>query len=190
MKTQRWLALLLLPLAALVLTSCGTVDVRSTINSAADFQKYHSFNFAPVAQRFDPAVFSVINQVRVKNAIEATLKEKGLKLADNPDLLASYYFSVKDKTYDSRNPSSEGNSVRDTFQKYYGAKYSTLGSMDEQGNLQYNEGTLVIEVIDRRTSQTVYEGIVTGVVRQGQPDQKVEKRIDEAVHAALAKWPR
>ena len=115
MKTQRWLALLVLPFAALVLTSCGTVDARSTINSAAEFHQYQSFNFAPVVKSFDPAEFSVINQVRVKNAIEAALKEKGLKLADNPDLLASYYFSVKNKAYDAKNPSSEGNSVASRY---------------------------------------------------------------------------
>jgi len=190
MKTQRWLALWLLPLAALGLTSCGTVDVLSRINTSADFHHYQSFNFAPVKKSFDPEVFSVVNQVRVKIAIEEVLKKKGLKLADDPDLLVGYFFSVKSKAYDTSNPSSEGNSVRDMYQKYYGATYSSLGSVDEKGNLNYKEGTMVIDLTDRRKGELVYEGIATGVVQGGQSDEKVEKRIEEAVRAALAKLPR
>lgn len=183
----------LLLLALLVVSGCGTVQVETARDPAATFRNYRTFNFKAPLPGSNPAYMSKINQERVRNAITQELVKRGLTLSalsEQPDLLVSFYLRVKRKSFDLEHPTAEGDSVGATMANYFGFYYKSGQSLNQQDTIPYHEGTLVIDVIDVKKDRLVWQGIVTGVLYPGQPDDQIQRRIQEAVHAAFKRFPR
>lgn len=54
---------------------------------------------------------------------------------------------------------------------------------------QYDVGTLLIDVIDRKRNQLVWRGVGEARLRQSRTPEESERRIQKTVDAVLAKFP-
>jgi len=176
-------------LVLLLTNGCESVNVKTATDPGADFRKYHTFNFKESAQGADNTQISQANRALIQDAIRQELEKRGFALSPEPDLWATWYLSAVHKVYDPRNAAQPGDSIGATMKKHYGFMYGNDANMQNQQTVPYHEGTLVIALVDRRTNQAVWEGLVSDVL-DNHPDKQSEKRIRDAVAAAFRKFPK
>lgn len=151
------------------LSACApavNVEQRANVN----YSRYRTFDFADTEVKTDgtrnPLLNSPIAQDRIKQAIAGELAKRGLRQVEaSPDLLVTThtYVEKSERTvYDTYGgpgyayPYSVG--YRGAFLPInYGAWY-TPAYYNSPRTVQYNEGTLIIDFIDRRTNNLVWRG--------------------------------
>ena len=147
-------------------TSGVNVEQRDNVN----FARYRTFDFAETKVKTNgngnPLLHSPIAQDHIKDAIAAELAKRGLRQVDNnPDLLITTHTYVDE-------------AERTVYNTYPGAGYAYPYSVGYRGaflpinygyyyspayyqtphTVQYTEGTLIIDFIDRRTNNLVWRG--------------------------------
>jgi len=131
---------------------------------------------------------SQLNQNRIMNAISDEFKKKGLlAVSSNPDLLIHTTAIVKDKQSLSSNTTYTGGYGYGGYYRPYGwgggmsTGYTTY-SVDE-----YKDGSLIIEVVDAKTKNLLWEGI--GNKEIDKPAKDLDAAVKDAVAKILAGYP-
>ena len=174
----RLAGLTVLASAAIVATGCASMAVSSYAERGADIRRYQTYNWGP------PDTFSTGDprldnnrffEERVRAQVEKRLADKGLeKTAEAPDLLVHYHASVTQEI-----------DVRDVDEEY--AHCETGGC----GPYVYDAGTLLVDLVDRRSNTLVWRGWAEGSVDGVVDNQEwLEERIDEAVARIIERLPR
>jgi len=175
----------ILLLAALVLTSCSRIVVSVDHDSAADFRALQTYAWRPGPQgeMADPRFDSAVIDKYVRAAIDRVLASKGYRMAApgaTADFLVGYDAVTRQKV------------SAQTINRRYG--YRAVPSGGWRGGPQthvpdYDQGTLVIDIIDSGTVQLLWRGSGTGVVDPQASPEKREQRINDAVERILADFP-
>lgn len=169
---------------AVFATACAGPFVRSDFDSAAEFGGFRSFAWLdPVSSDVEnPLLDSPLLTRKVERAVIATLAERGYEPADTAeaDFLVTYHTSVRERVRDS------GVNVGFTFGSGYRRGLRTIVVGDQFGADSYQEGTLMIDIIDAETDELVWRGWSTANVH---PDRYTDEAVTEAVQAILAKFP-
>ena len=167
-------------LAALALAGCATMNVSSHIERTANFVDYVTYDWGPPDNlpvgdpRLDNNPFF---QDYLQGAIEKRMAAKGFERAVNgtPDLLVHYHASVSQKL-----------DVYEVDQRY-GYCY---GDCQPQV-ADYELGTLIIDIVDARTSKVVWRGwaqdAMNGIIDN---QERLEKQVDEEVTLMMQRLPR
>jgi hypothetical protein len=170
-----------LALLALGVTACATMSVSSHVQRDIDFARYRTFGWGPADAlptgdpRLDNNPFF---KDHMQGAVERHLAAKGLELssAEKPDLLIHYHASVTQRLDVNR------------VDREYGYCYG-----DDCGIrvMEYEAGTLVLDVVDPRTDRVVWRGwaqdSLEGVIEN---QDRMERMINEAVALMLERFPR
>lgn len=143
-------------------TGCGSsLQVQSDYDRQADFSTYKTFRWIPQPQNAMD-IGPLANDIQ--RAITSELLTKGLEeVATNPDLLIVYHAGVEEK-------------VTGAHINNYGYGWGTWGywgAGPTTSTVHYNsyeEGTLVIDMIDATENELVWRGVA-----QGSVDDRVEK---------------
>lgn len=174
MKTSH---LLKLAIALSMIVSCSSMKVSSDYDRSVNFNDYKTFGFTEGAMNL-PANDLVKN--RILNAIASNLKSKGLTESDNPDMLVDLGLKRKEKTdYQSTTYDVGG---------YYGRRWrvgTSVGTTNTR-EINYTEGTLVINLIDSKKDQLLWMGSGTGVVTNKSIQ---EENVISGVNKILAGFP-
>ena len=167
-STKSWLPILLCSCLLGVL-GCNPVNVRSDFDVDADFSRYRSYRL--IAGPSDRA--NEFLAKRINLAITDGMGKKGFVAdAQAPDLLIAHSTSMQQR--------------RDVFTsgsyRYWGPSHVDV--------YEYQEGTLVIDMIDAATSQMVWRGAATKNIYE-MPDspQEAQKAINKVVDKVLARFP-
>jgi hypothetical protein len=165
----------------LALAGCSQVIVTTDHDPSANFGALHSYAWRPGPQQGldDPRFDSTLIDKRVRSAVDRVLASKGYRTAapgSSADFLVGYHAVMRQKT-----------SVQ-TINRSYG--YRVGGWRGPQTYVQdYEEGTLLIDVIDPATMDLLWRGTGTGVVDPLASPEKREQRINDAVERILADFP-
>lgn len=164
------------------LLACSTVRVSTDYDPSTDFTSMSSYAWlddrSGVAD--DREGISSLLDRRIRSAIEAELGGKDLTRADrgDADLLVTYRLSVETKIDVDTIHTSAGYGVG-----WYGGMSShTVVS-------EYEEGTLLIDLIDAPSKQLVWRGTGEARVRESPSPEQREERIRQAVREILASFP-
>lgn len=165
---------------SLVLSRCGSgVEVLDT-NAADQFQlqRYQTFDFFRLEASGDTAENFERNVDLLKQAIATELESKGLhQTSSSPDLMVNIGIVVEEKVQTRET----------TFREapiYVGQRrYHWESEEVEVG--RYREGTVTVDLVDRKENNMVWEGAVEGVIPKKQ--EKVRERIKEGVEALFEK---
>ena len=155
------------------------MKVTSDYDSSIDFNSYKSFKIVEV----DPGEsgLSELNLRRIVNAVNTEMNGKGFSLSDNPDIEVHLHGLVKDKV------------SADVRTDYYNLGYYRRGfGYGVTGNStvdidQYQEGTLVIDLVDAKSDELVWQGL--GTARLNEEPKNREERINKAVAKILEGFP-
>ena len=184
-----------LPAAAAVLglavAGCSTLKVKTDYDPSVDFARYSTYAWlkppmkddasaSPVDELTDPFARNSLLDKRVRNAVDKELAARGFRKGpeDSSSFRVSYYVILKDKTRVRSSPGAYYGGYYD--RGYYGAGYGGVTSYD------YQEGTLIVDVIDARSDSIAWRGWAIGTNKEGFYS---EKQVAKAAQKILEKFP-
>lgn len=165
--------------STVAIAGCATMNVSSHIERAINFTQYRTYDWGPADAlptgdpRLDNNPFF---HDYFQGSIEKQLARKGYtkSTASTPDLLFHYHASVNHR-----------------FEVYsrdqqYGYCYQNC----EPQVIDYQQGTLVLDVGDTKTKRVVWRGwaqdSVEGIIDN---QERLERQISEAVTRMMARFP-
>jgi uncharacterized protein DUF4136 len=177
---RRLLRLTAVATVALAATHCATLNVSSHVQRGVDFAQFHTYDWGPADAlptgdpRLDQNPFF---RDQVEGAVEKQLAAKGFErsASGTADLLIHYHASINQRI------------EVDRVDRQHGYCY------DEDcraGVLEYEAGTLVLDVVDPRTQRVIWRGWAQGSVEEFLHDQdRMARRIQEGVRRMLERLP-
>ncbi len=168
-----------------VLAACSNAPiVRSDYDPRADFASYRTFAFMePLGT--DRAGYTTLLTERLKRAAALQMESKGYTYsAINPDLLVNFQSHVQSRTEYVPPPPMM------MWGMGYGAGFygGWPGYAFGPDVIQYNEGTLKVDLIDTRRRQMVWEGAGTSVLGNVQQTPS-EVMVQNMMASIFAQYP-
>tara|TARA_R110001592_G_scaffold108565_2_gene303214 strand:- start:3798 stop:4343 length:546 start_codon:yes stop_codon:yes gene_type:complete len=166
--------------SVVLLSSCNSVKVVADYDSNADFNSYKTFAFYKPG--IDKAAISDLDKKRVLRAIESELLAKGFIKSENPDMLVSFFTKSRERVNVNQNNNTG-------FGWGLGWNPWMMNGMNNNINVsQFTEGTLLVDFIDAKKKELVWQGIGTGALKIDNREKK-EARINEFVKEIISKFP-
>ena len=170
----------LLAAAALMLSACATMNVSSYVERGVDFAQFRTWDWGPADAlpigdpRLDNNPFfkdyfegAVEKQLAVRHFEKST--------SGSPDLLIHYHANIGQRF--------DVNSV----DRQNGYCYADC----QPSVIEYEQGTLVLDVVDTRTNRVVWRGwaqdSVEGVIDN---QDRLARQLNEAVAKMMERFPR
>jgi len=174
-KMKKYVIIALTAVAFLGVTSCSPFQIQSDYAQTANFSTYKTYKL-----RIDDLKLNDIDKDRVLNELSKQLQSKGLQSGDNPDLIVNIKANHK--------------KVTDVQTSYpYGGMYGWGGpwgwgvGMNQTWSSTYNQGSLIIDIIDAQSQKLVWQGIGKGISVDS--SKKKQKQIPEIVSEIMANYP-
>jgi hypothetical protein len=165
---------------------CAGNQVTTDFSPDVSFSKFRSY---ALVMPPDTAAQQLLDQ-RVRSAVQAQLDAKGLVMSDreHADLFVGYGMVDKTHTEIVDYPAGWGWG-RGWGWRYY--RWGVAWPMSDQRQIEtYTDGTVVVNLIDARTKQVVWQGEVASVVSLPIEDPlRATREIDEAVAKLFEKYP-
>ena len=177
---------------ALLSLACATVRVRTDYDQAVDFTPLRTYAWLdpPLreesrdagGQSGDPFTQNTLIDKRVRGEVETWFGAHGYRAAaegEEPDFLVRYEVVSQPVTRDSPVYVTGG------FGRY-GYGYGVGSGVGYSQSDTYQEGTLILDVIDPGTQQLSWRGYGTS---QSRDPHLSDERLSKMVAAVLAKFP-
>jgi uncharacterized protein DUF4136 len=167
-------------------TGCAGYQVSADYSPAVSFSQFHTF---ALVMPPDTAARQLLDQ-RVRNAVQAQLDARGLTISDrqHADLFVGY--GMVDKTHTEIYGYQDGwGWGRGWGWRYY--RWGVAWPMSSRQEVAtYTNGTVVVNMIDAKTKQVVWQGEVADVVNLPVKDPlRATRQIDAAVAKLFEKYP-
>jgi hypothetical protein len=181
-----------------LMAACSRYTYYSVGDNASALTRYRTFAWLPpIKKTGNAALNNDVADQRIHESATERLEERGLQLKSrNPDLLVRYMVMVdqKERVYDQPIYNYVGGGFYPRYGYYRGGRsyyyaYSRpfpvyVGNDVER--VPYKEGTLIIDLIDRKTRKVVWRGYGIGEVDN--PAQAT-KDIPKVVEGIIKKLP-
>ncbi|NTW86234.1 MAG: DUF4136 domain-containing protein [Holophagaceae bacterium] len=172
------LSVLLVPLALLL--GCSSYSIKYDYDVTASFGRYRTFDY--YASKKGTGGTTSLMDKRVRAAVEKELQARGftLETRSDPDFLVTYYPVVKDRKVRTTTRVGMGWGYRPV--------YGRVGTTTSQVR-HYKEGTIVLEIVDFKTNQLVWQGAAAGALTGLNNPEDADELVPKAVRDILAKFP-
>ncbi|HTL98686.1 MAG TPA: DUF4136 domain-containing protein [Holophagaceae bacterium] len=170
--------------ALLLLTACSSVKYDYDVTQ--DFSRYRTFDlYAPGRHAGGTRTpEDTLMDKRIRAAVAGELQAKGFareEVAD-PDFLVACYPVYRARRYRTRTTVGIGGGG---WYRPWGYRVGTSFSQVHE----YRQGSLIIEVVDARTNQLVWQGTDEGVLTDLDDPDQANDAVASAVKDTLAKFP-
>jgi len=154
-KRAPWLAL------AALIAGCATTDAPNTridYDKTADFSVYRTYGF-PKETGTDRGGYATLVTSYFKNAVSTAMEARGYKYsAENPDLLVNFYMNTRERT--------EIRPAPEAGYGYYGYRRGFYGAWYDDRTINYQVGTISLDIVDAAKKQLIWEGVSEGRVSE------------------------
>ena len=176
-------ASILLVCIAVLVACTSSPHIHSLIDGTAQFDTYKTYAFHPNLNKSDPD-YDRMSSRYIKLAIQNEMKARGFIKADDADLWVNFNVHTKDKISIDSSPS---------VSLYYGFRhgYGVWGDypLMQERIRHYTEGTLNIDLIDKKTNLLLWEGVAIGKV-SNRSYENLEVKVNEAVKLIFETLPK
>jgi len=185
-RTMRAVWLVCLGLGLVMLLRCRTVRVHTDWDpgvSFADFQQY-AWLEPPEVEGANPFADNSLLRKRLRHAIEFGVAARGYRMVDaaeEADFLVTYSVVLNERIEDH-------GSVSAGFGYGYYRRYGFGPSYSSPSIRNYQESTLIIDIVDPVSMELLWRGWGSGVVGTRDRDRSGE-RVQDGVRQILAKFP-
>lgn len=175
-----------LGICVLLLAGCATgPEITSEADPEADFGSYRTFGFyAPLA--LEKEGYATPTTDRIKAAARAQLESRGyVYTPEQPDLWVNLNAYMQKRTDVTSFPTVDYN----YYYSYRARSYFAVPFWHDETHVrQYTEGTLNVDLVDRRKNRLVWEGIAVGRIAKLKPEERAA-RIDSTMADIFARYP-
>lgn len=164
----------------LCLSGCATFRVQTDYDPAVDFTRLRTYSWQPRSERTDadPRINNDLLDARVRNAVDRVLQARGYQPVsdETPDFNVAYIVTIDTKTDVHSIPVSYG--------------WGWWGMMGTETYVdRYEQGTLLLDVIDASTNKLVWRGSAAARVVEDETPEERTRRVNEAVEKILERFP-
>jgi len=172
-------------LAAVSVVACGGVKYNSNFDPQASFDGFNTYAWAqrtPTGDD-DPRVYNDIVDRRIKLAADQALEAKGYQQSNSPTFFVAWHGAI------------DGKMNVTTINNHYGYgwgyyRYGGMGMGTSQTYVnEWDEGTLLIDIIDAQSNNLVWRGTATAELRQSQNPEQQQQRLNEILAKLLERFP-
>jgi len=180
--------ILILSVFALSLIGCSSINYSTDFDPTQDFGKYKTYRFAN-QKEVDPEDLLMqypLIKKRVIVAINDDFKTKGFQLVDkDPDFVVLLSAGSKERMQVTQ---TGGYGYGGWYGGYRG--YGGYGYGGSTHVSYYEEGSLVIDIIDWQEKELSFRGVATGTLSKSEKTpEESQADIDELVINILSKFP-
>ena len=169
----------------LLAVACASIPVTRDYDPRVDFSRFRSYGWFRDGHEVEgnALVDSRLIERRVESAVAREMAEKGLerRAEGTPDLFVNYHISLRGRLSSS------------SVSSHYGARTrrsrSRVGASAGSQVSQFEEGTLVLDLIDAASLELVWRGSASVGASRGRSAEETTEIIDETVEAILAEYP-
>lgn len=173
----------------LLLSACAQNLVRTDYDSARDFSAYQTFSWiSDDKMKRHLLVDTDLVDRRVRASVEANLAALGLspaKAGDSSDVIIAYHYDVKDQFYVDSYHSFGGYAPWWHYHHFGGPR----GSVNDVDVRHYDQGVLIIDLIDARDNKLFWRGITERRIRKNLTPEQRDTDINQLVTRILAEYP-
>ena len=172
------LSVALLSLA--LLTACRSYSVNYDYDVMASYGRYRTFDY--YTSKKGTGGTTTLMDKRVRAAVEKELQAKGFAMETkaDPDFLVTYYPIVQNRKVRTNARMGMGWGYR----PFYGGVSTTTSQVRN-----YKEGSIVIEIVDFKTNQLIWQGAAEGALTGLNNPEDADEVVPKAVRDILAKFP-
>ena len=169
---------ILLMLGVVVSACSNLITVRTDYDRDVDISKFSSFNWLSgqnIEERNNPLYYNELSDKRIKRSVTDQLKSKGYLLDEGgASLIVHYHIVIEDKTAIRTDP--------------YGYFYGPYWMRNQTDVYQYQEGTLIIDVMDAKNKALLWRGWAISALSSNQ--EMTEELIQSAVNKIFVSFPK
>ena len=174
-----------LPLSAALLSlvllgACSSYNVTYDYDVTASFARYKTFDY--YTSKKGTGGTTTLMDTRVRAAVAKELQAKGFMMETkaDPDFLVTYYPVVQNRKVRTNVRTGWGWGYR----PFYGGVSTTTSQVRN-----HKEGTIVIEIVDYKTNQMIWQGAAAGALTDLNSPEDANEVVPKAVRDILAKFP-
>jgi predicted small secreted protein len=187
MRTRivKWSGIVLTVWGGTLLSACATApNVQTNVSPNADFGQYKTYAFVEGVGQDIKAEYNISTRKSMEDAIAREFGTRGYERdIGNPDLLIDYHLKTQDKEVMHSGMYVGG------YSGFYNGTYMGSPSYVEPPYVdKYTEGTISVDVIDRRTNQVSWSGKLISRV-SGRNPAHPDQWIEQTIGAIFAKYP-
>lgn len=164
-----------------LLASCApSVNVRYDYDPKVNVRQFSTYRIEADRQRnADPIVGSNLNQRRIGDALDQSLQARGYKPAPdgNADLVVRFFTDSKDRQQ------VQSNNMMGPYSWWYG------GGMNNVYSRQYEENRVVVNILDARTNDIIWQGWATGQLNTRKKERDRDAAFRETVVSIMKNLP-
>jgi hypothetical protein len=163
-----------------ILTGCSPkIRVFSDYDPDYNLWAYKTFDWGQkvkIEEGKNPLHYNELNDKRIKAAVEEQMTLLGYQLnSENPDLIVHYHIIIENKSTVVTEP--------------YGYTYGPYWTRMNTNTDVYREGTLIIDLMDKKTQHLIWRGWAA-VEIEGINPKKIDALIKTAVFKIFQKYPK
>ncbi len=171
----------------LTLYGCSSIQVNTDFDDEADFSAIHTYSWKAVNVSGDALANNPLLYKRIVKSIDGYLQDRGYQQADPgvADILVAIHAVTKEKMRVTDWGGPRGYYRDPWYDPWWGG--SAYGGRVDVS--YYTEGTLVIDIVDRRRHELIWRGLGTSIVHKYSDPGKMEKAVNEYVGEILDRFP-
>ena len=157
---------------------CSSITVNADYRESTDFSKLKTFSWMLKTPEgdIDLGGINLLARERIQDAIAAELANKGYieVISGDSDFYVTYFVRTEERL---QVQPMQGPFIR----PYWGMGYAEV--------YQYEEGTLIIDLLDGKKQHVIWRGVAKGAADWQESHEEKTKLINEAVQKVLAQFP-
>ena len=159
--------------------SCASIKTSFDYDINTDFSQFKTFAFFKPG--IDKAKISDLDKRRIMSSIETTLSMKGYVASENPQLLVSFHTDAE------KNINIHENYYGLGMFHHYGPHFG-WGAFRPYNIYSNTSGILYVDIIDYNSKKLVWQGKAIGFIKEGSPEEKIEK-ISQFISKIFEQYP-
>lgn len=166
-------------LAVMALAACSGISTQSDYDMSYDFGSASSYNWMPGGSDGDLQFY----ERTLQEAVDSEMAARGLRKAPagEADLLFAYHTGTQTRQqYDTYGYGAGG-----WWGGYWGGGMTTTTTTVRE----YEEGTLILDIVDRARNQLVWRGSGTKTLDSSATPEERHETLRKAVNKILADFP-